>query len=89
MGIGGNDDDAKNQETSTPKRKRSYVTNNKWAEKTTRKIELGWIHEGKQVRKRRGGTRTLDIPKESKKVDILQYAKDIFFPKGQNKLGKF
>jgi len=36
-----------------------------------------------------GGTRTLDIPKESKKVDILQYAKDIFFPKGQNKLGKF
>lgn len=41
-----------------------------------RKVELGWIHKGKQVRKRKvGGTRTLDVPKESKKADILQYAK--------------
>ncbi len=37
----------------------------KWAEKKTRKVEVGWIHEGKQVRKRKGGgTRTLDVPKQ-------------------------
>ncbi|XP_049930770.1 uncharacterized protein LOC126408977 [Epinephelus moara] len=28
-------------------------------------------------------------PKNPKKEDILQYAKDIFFPKGQNRVGKF
>lgn len=56
----------------------------------TRKVELGWIHKSKQVRKGKGGgTRTLDVPKESKKADILQYAKDIFFRNGKNKLGNF
>lgn len=45
MGIGGNDDATNKQETSTAKGKRSYAKNNKWAEKTMRKIELGWIHE--------------------------------------------
>ncbi|KAL2088710.1 hypothetical protein ACEWY4_015609 [Coilia grayii] len=90
MGISGNDDDTNNQETSTGRLKQHYGKHNKWAEKKTRKVELGWIHEGKQVRKRKGGgTRTLDVPKESKKADILQYAKDIFFPNGKNKLGNF
>lgn len=90
MGIGGKDDESNDEGTSGVKRKRSYAKRNKWAEKATRKIELGWIHEGKQVRKRRGGgTRTLDVSKESKKEDLLRYAKDIFFPGGQNKFGKF
>ncbi|XP_063767224.1 uncharacterized protein LOC134883048 [Eleginops maclovinus] len=89
MGIAVSDEN-NNQETSTKRQKIHYATCNKFAERKTRKVELGWIHEGKQVRKRKGGgTRTLDVPKESKKTDILQYAKDIFFPNGKNKLGKF
>ncbi|XP_068187709.1 uncharacterized protein [Antennarius striatus] len=84
MGIGDTDDN-----TNQEKRRSKYAKHKKWAEKMTRKIELGWIHEGKQVRKRRGGgTRSLDVPKDSKKEEILQYAKDIFFPKGENKVGK-
>lgn len=90
MGIAVSEDENNNQETSTRRQKRHYAKHNNFAEKKTRKVELGWIHEGKQVRKRKGGgTRTLDVPKESKKVDILQYAKDLFFPNGKNKLGKF
>ena len=91
MGIDEIDDKkSDNEETSAGKRKRSYAKKNKWAEKKTRKVELGWIHEGKQVRKRRGGgTRVLDVPKESRKADILQYAKDLFFPNGKNKFGRF
>lgn len=90
MGIDGNDDKkSDHEETSVPKRKRGNAKNNKWAEKKTRKVELGWIHEGTQVRKRRGGgTRTLAVPKEAKKVDILQHAKDLFFPNGKSKLGR-
>ena len=66
---------------------RLLLKKNRWAEKKTRKVELGWIHEGKQVRRRRGGgTRSLNVPKESKKDDILQYAKDLFFPNGQSKI---
>ncbi|XP_049437634.1 uncharacterized protein LOC125891993 isoform X1 [Epinephelus fuscoguttatus] len=91
MGIDENDDKkSDNEETSAAKRKRIYAKKNKWAEKKTRRVELGWIHEGKQVRKRRGGgTRVLDLPKESRKADILQYAKDLFFPNGKNKFGRF
>ncbi|XP_076876894.1 uncharacterized protein LOC143526112 isoform X2 [Brachyhypopomus gauderio] len=89
MGITVSDDENNNQETSTKRQKRHYAKCNTFAEKKTRKVELGWIHEGKQVRKRKGGgTRTLDVPKESKKADILQYAKDIFFPNGKNKVPK-
>ncbi len=40
------DDSSENFE---PKRRR-HLKNNKMAEKTTRKIEIGWFHEGKQVR---------------------------------------
>lgn len=91
MGIDGNDNSTSDHdETSAPKWTRSYAKNNKCAVKSTRKVELGWIHDGKQVRKRRGGgTRTLDVPKESKKADILEYAKDLFFPKGKSKFGRF
>lgn len=91
MGIHDNDDKTSDdEETSAVKRKRTYAKKNRWAEKKTRRVELGWIHEGKQVRKRRGGgTRVLDLPKESRKTDILQYAKDLFFPNGKNKFGRF
>ncbi|CAI5671030.1 unnamed protein product [Oreochromis niloticus] len=90
MGINENEKKPDHEEAFVSKRKRTYAKNNRWAEKKTRKIELGWIHEGKQVRKRRGGgTRTFDVPKDSKKADILQYAKDLFFPSGKSKFGRW
>lgn len=45
MGIGGSDDDNNNQGTSTLKRKKGNGKRNKWAEKATRKVEVGWIHD--------------------------------------------
>lgn len=60
------------------------------AEKTTRKIEIGWFHEGKQVRKRSGGgSRTIDISKNANKCDILSQAKELFFPRGVSKKGQW
>ncbi|XP_035984919.1 uncharacterized protein LOC110367624 [Fundulus heteroclitus] len=91
MGLDGSDDTNLDEaETSNPKRKTQHGKSNKWAEKKTRKIELGWIHEGKQVRKRRGGgTRTLDVPKGSKKSDLINYSKELFFPNGKCRFGHF
>ncbi|XP_073808037.1 uncharacterized protein isoform X2 [Danio rerio] len=84
MGINENEKKPDHEETFGSKRKREYAQNNRWAEKKTRKIELGWIHEGKQVRKRRGGgTRTFHVS------EILQHAKDLFFPSGKNKFGRW
>lgn len=58
--------------------------------KTTRKIELGWIHDGKQVRKRcGGGTRLLDVNKTATKMDLLFHAKELFFPEGKSKKGNW
>ncbi len=78
------DDSSENFE---PKRRR-HLKNNQMAEKTTRKIEIGWFHEGKQVRKHSGGgTRTIDISKNAKKSDILSKAKELFFLRGVSKKG--
>lgn len=64
------------------------MKNNKMAAKTTRKIEIGWFHDGKQVRKcSGGGTRTIVISKHAKKSDILSQAKELFFPRGVSKKG--
>ncbi|XP_030294806.1 uncharacterized protein LOC115594724 [Sparus aurata] len=60
------------------------------AVKSSRKIELGWIHEGKQMRKRSGGgTRVLEVSKNSTKTDILSHAKELFFPGGESTKGKW
>lgn len=60
------------------------------AVKSTRKIELGWIHQGKQVRKRcGGGTRVLDVNKTATKMDLLLHAKKLFFPDGKSKKGNW
>lgn len=67
MAIGGNDDDTNNQETSTAKRKRSYAKHNKWAEKATRKIELGWIHKVREGKF------------EAFSYDILDYQEETIF----------
>ncbi|XP_030609353.1 uncharacterized protein LOC115797005 [Archocentrus centrarchus] len=75
------------QEHSEPTHKRNAL-------KTKRKIEIGWMHYDedadvfKQVRARRGGgTRKMVICKDAKKSDILQVAKDLFFPNGGNVRG--
>jgi hypothetical protein len=55
--------------------------------KATRIIELGWFHEGKQVRNRMGGgTRKLSISKTAGWNELLTTAKDLFFPGGISKL---
>ncbi len=67
-----------------------HLKNNKMAEKTTRKSDIGWFHKGKQVRKRSGGgTRAIDISKNAKKSDILSKAKELFFPRGVSKKGQW
>lgn len=72
MAIGGSDDETNNPGTSTAKWKRGNWKYNKWAEKATRKVEVGWIHEGKQVRTHKGGgTRALDVPKQLNKISCL------------------
>nr|XP_054594315.1 uncharacterized protein LOC129161848 [Nothobranchius furzeri] len=90
MGIDKNQEESDQEESySTRKHSKAYLRNNKLAVRKTRKVELGWIHEGKQQRKKNGGgTRRVDVPKEAKKSDILSIAKELFFPNGQSKKGK-
>lgn len=58
--------------------------------KSSRKIELGWMHDGKQLRKcSDGATRVLEVSKNSTKKDILSHAKELFFPGGESKKGKW
>lgn len=49
MGINGKEDSNEMEEAQVPEKKQSYALNNKWARKKSRKIEIGWIHDGKQV----------------------------------------
>lgn len=61
-----------------PSRSAKNPSCSKNAVKSSRKFELGWIHEGKQMRKRSGGgTRTLDESKKATKADILSHAKEL------------
>ena len=56
--------------------------------KSTRKIEIGWVHNSRQVRPRGGGgKRRIDIDKDAGKSIILQKAKELFFPNGKSKKG--
>ena len=55
---------------------------NKNAAKKTRRLELGWIHEGRQVRKKNGGgTRNIDVLKTATKKDLIKNCKEMFFPR--------
>lgn len=61
---------------------------NKNASKDTRRIELGWIHNKRQVRtKCGGGTRKVVVPKKAGYEDLLKLGKELFFPAGQSKKG--
>lgn len=59
MGIGTSEESEHYSPLAAPKRARVYLKSNKLAEKPTRKVEIGWIHNGKQVRKRNGGGQEL------------------------------
>ena len=65
---------------------------NKNAVKDKRQIELGWIHKTyhrtKQVRsKTGGGTRKIMLSKDSRKIQIMEEAKKLFFPDGESPKG--
>ncbi|XP_061191652.1 uncharacterized protein LOC133199847 [Saccostrea echinata] len=77
--------------TSKAKKQKTHMARvgNKSANKNMRKVEVGWIHGGKQVRTPRGGgTRKLDLPKFYKKDEILEEVKPLFFPQGKSSVGK-
>ena len=58
--------------------------------KRERVIELGWVHNMRQVRKiTGGGTRKCPIDINCRKEEILKVAISLFFPDGQSKLGPF
>ena len=61
---------------------------NKLAQKQSRTIELGWIHQSTQVRKKTGGgTRKISIPKDVDSAVIREEAMKLYFPEGKSKKG--
>lgn len=81
--------DSSSDEESTMRR----PFGNKNALKDKRQIEIGWIHKtnqrSKQVRsKTGGGTRKLNVHKDSKKEQIMEEAKKLFFPDGKSPKGE-
>lgn len=63
------------------------------AEKTSRKIEIGWLHLGsngyQQVRTNNGGgTRHATLEKTTTVAEILEIGKDLFFPDGHSTKGR-
>ncbi|MES9884710.1 MAG: hypothetical protein ABW185_28020 [Sedimenticola sp.] len=68
---------------------------NKHAKRSSRKLELGWWNQDlrtrlhKQVRTTNGGgTRHLKVDKAVTMEECLSTALSIFFPSGQNKIGR-
>ncbi|XP_063760574.1 uncharacterized protein LOC134878467 [Eleginops maclovinus] len=70
---------------------------NRYAEKDTRRVEIGWLHvlkgECHQVRtKGGGGTRHLSVEKTVTVAELPEIGKDLFFPDGHSAkgpIGKF
>lgn len=62
---------------------------NKNAKKDKKQIEVGWINDGKQVRTPRGGgTRKLQLPKDSIKENVMEEIVPLFFPNGKSPVGR-
>lgn len=71
---------------------RKHQTTPKNAQKTQRKIEIGWMNFRVggflQMRaKQGGGTRKESVPKNSKKQNLIEKATLLFFPDGVNAEG--
>ena len=74
-------------EDTTHVDKRATSTTRTKKLKTTRNVELGWIHsdknKAKQVRgKQGGGTRIVQLENDAGLEEILQVGKKLFFPGG-------
>lgn len=82
---GQNNASSDSDESDVPSRK---CTGNRNASKPERVVEVGWIHEGRVLRKiSGGGTRKVTISKSSGKHDLIEEGKRLFFPKGVSKKG--
>ncbi len=62
------------------------------AERTSRRIEIGWLHFGRngyqQVRTNNGGgTRHLTVQKKTTVLQIMEMGKKLFFPNGESPKG--
>ncbi len=56
--------------------------------KATRRVDLGWIHNKVQVRKRKGGgVRNITVSRTATKADLIRKGKDLFFPDGVSTKG--
>ena len=65
-----------------------FIKGNKVAQKQTRKVEIGWLHQGAQMRSQTGGgMRKVYLPRESYAADIQTEALQLFFPDGKSKRG--
>ena len=84
-----NSDDSNEEDNASPssntsferhsRKRQKHHLGNKNASKSPRKVEIGWIHNGKSVRtKSGGGTRKLDIPNSANTDRILQEGRKIF-----------
>jgi hypothetical protein len=56
--------------------------------KSTRKIQMGWLHNGTQIKKKKGGgTRKVDVDREACKAELIELGKDMFFPEDTSTMG--
>ena len=79
----GGEDGPEDHESSTSS-KRTTASRRK----ATRRVEFGWIHQEKQVRKRQGGgTRKVDVDRTATKEKLLEIGKELFFPQGESTKG--
>lgn len=82
------------QKLQEPGSMSAKMIGNTHAEKTSRKIDIGWIDynksekDFKQVRiQNGGGTRHLSVSKDATRDDLLKIAVDLFFPGGESSKG--
>lgn len=80
--------------TQTRHEETTHGMGNKHATKTTRRVELGWLHYSEethsfhQVRARNGGgTRNLTVQKSVTMAELLQTGKNLFFSNGHSPKG--
>lgn len=80
--------DSEGEDTLSKKKFRADLDGNKHATKKTRIIDMGWMHEGKQVKQKQGGgTRQLTVNKTTNKSALIQLGVGLFFPDGVSKKG--
>lgn len=80
---------AEKDESGNSVTNKKHLLGNSNARKDQRKIEFGWKHNSKTIYKRfGGGTRKVDVKKDTRKSELLQIGIGLFFPAGKSKMGK-